>query len=81
MRVAESNSKVVKEFEVGKGKIEGGEGKTEGGERPIGQQKNEQRIIKEKNIFSTKYNKMHKRAQCDEEGIFISHQQRCFLRQ
>ena len=33
--------RVAKEFE-------GGEGKTEGGERPIGQQKNEQRIIKEK---------------------------------
>ena len=48
MRVVESNSKVVKEFEVGKGKIEGGEDKTEGGERLIGQQKNEQRIIIEK---------------------------------
>ena len=36
------------EFDGGKGKIEGGEGKTEGGEHPIGQQKNEQRIIKEK---------------------------------
>ena len=48
MRVVESKLKVMKEFEVGKGKIEGGEGKTEGGECPIGQQKNEQRIIKEK---------------------------------
>ena len=48
MRVVESKSKVVKEFKVGKCKIDGGEGKTEGGERPIGQQKNEQRIIKEK---------------------------------
>ena len=48
MRVVESKSKVVKEFKVGKCKIDGGEGKTEGGERRIGQQKNEQRIIKEK---------------------------------
>ena len=46
--MVESNSKVVKEFEVGKGKIEGGEGKIEGDERLIRQQKNEQRMIKEK---------------------------------
>ena len=53
--MVKGKSRVFKEFEGGEGeiegvegKIEGGEGKTEGGERPIGQQKNEQRMIKGK---------------------------------